>query len=147
MKALRKEVIFLILSMGGGETNLIFSSHIFKILHFNLYQKWIISIIFISIFNVESFWNWNIVPNGAALPFKNLLSINKFWENGEVFLNFSTFCWCSDFLSIVSLILSCSCFVSSNKKKWYESRIIGKSTCTLMPHVPQQLHIHFTQCQ
>ena len=28
----------------------------------------------------------------------------KFWVNGEVFLNFSTFCLYSDFLSIVSLV-------------------------------------------
>ena len=37
-------------------------------------------------------------------PFKNLHSINRFWEKGEVFFNFSTFCWYLDFLSIVSLI-------------------------------------------
>ena len=57
-------------------------------------------------FYILSLWNLfetEIVANGALLPFQNLLSINKFWENGEVFLNFSTFCWYSDFLSIVSL--------------------------------------------
>ena len=58
-------------------------------------------------FYILSLWNLfetEIVANGAILPFKNLLSINKFWENGEVFLNFSTFCWSSDFLCIVSLL-------------------------------------------
>ena len=55
-------------------------------------------------FYILSLWNLfetEIVANGAVLPFKNLLSINKFWEIGEVFLNFSTFCWYSDFLCIV----------------------------------------------
>ena len=62
-----------------------------KILHFNLYLKWKISIILIS-FHCEIFFETEIVANGSVLPFKNLLSLNKFWENGKVFLNFSTFC-------------------------------------------------------
>ena len=36
--------------------------------------------------------------NGTVIWFRNMLSINKFWKNGEVFLNLSTFCWYSDFL-------------------------------------------------
>ena len=55
------------------------------------------------ILSLWSLFETEIVANGSALPFKNLLSINKFWENEEVFLNFSTFCSYSDFLSIVSL--------------------------------------------
>ena len=58
-------------------------------------------------FYILSLWNLfetEIVANGAVLPFKNLLSINKFWENGKVFLNFSNFCWSLDFLCTVSLI-------------------------------------------
>ena len=60
-------------------------------------------------FYILSLWNFfetEIVANGAVLPFKNLLLINKFWENGKVFLNFSTFCWSLDFLCTVSLILT-----------------------------------------
>ena len=79
-----------------------FLPHISEIIHFDLYQKWIISIVFY----ILSLWNLfetEIVANGAVLPFKNLLSINKFCENGEVFLKFSSFCWYSDFLSIVPL--------------------------------------------
>ena len=54
---------------------------------------------------------WNlfeteIVANEAVIPIRNLLSINKFLENGEVFINFSTSCWYSDFLNIVSLTLT-----------------------------------------
>ena len=87
------------------QTNFIFSPHIFEILHYSLYLKWIISIIFIS-FSLWNLFETEIAANRAILPFKNLLSINKFSENSEVFLNFSTFCWYSDFLSIVSLIIS-----------------------------------------
>ena len=59
------------------------------------------------------------------LNHKKLFSINKFWENGEVFLNYKTFCWYSDFLSIVSLIkgtwyfwdkLTCVCVNQCNKE-------------------------------
>ena len=39
----------------------------------------------------------------TVLSFNNMPSINQFWENGEVFLNFSTFCCYLDFLDIFSL--------------------------------------------
>ena len=87
---------------------LIFSPHIFKIFHINLYLQWKISIIY-----MLSLWNLfetEIVANGA-IP----ASINKIWENGEVFLNFSTFCWNLDFLSIVSLVSANSWYLLSKK--------------------------------
>ena len=62
-------------------------------------------------FYILSLWNLfetEIVTNWAVLPFKNLISIKKFWVNGDVFLNFSTFCWYLDFLSIVSLVATWS---------------------------------------
>ena len=48
---------------------------------------------------------WNCGQLGCTC-IQKLFSINKFWENVEVFLNFSTFCWYSDFLSTVSLIIT-----------------------------------------
>ena len=61
------------------QTNLIFSPHIFKIHHFNLYLKWIISI-FLFPFTMKSFWNWNCFKwacNSFQKPTFNKLVLGK----------------------------------------------------------------------
>ena len=95
-------------------------------------------------FYILSLWNLfetEIVANGAALPFQNLLSINKLRENGEVFLNFSTFCWSLDFLSTVSLI-KCSLFLVG--KNTFSAQILRFWHFTLCPSFMITLYFLFS---